>query len=109
MAPRFTWIIGVLVLGLNGASPRIVAQKAGRSAPAALPRIDELNAGWNRLRPGGGTTCAKGKEYYFFVRSGARDKLLVYLQGGGGCTRAENCANDQRYHPDLESQPEPTV
>ena len=39
--------------------------------------------------------CAKGGEYAFSVRPGARDKLLVWFQGGGACWTAEECDGRQ--------------
>lgn len=67
------------------------AQDPPRAKAAALPSFSELRAGWNLLRPGGDTICAKGGEYAFSVRPGARDKLLVWFQGGGACWTAEEC------------------
>jgi hypothetical protein len=67
------------------------AQDPPRSKAAALPTFSELRPGWNLLRPAGETICAKGGEYAFSVRPGARDKLLVWFQGGGACWTAEEC------------------
>lgn len=55
------------------------------SEPAALP------AKWQTIVPGGKTTCSDGSTYRFFVRPGDPDKLLFYLQGGGGCADRERC------------------
>ena len=64
------------------------AQDPQRSNAAALPSFSELRSGWNLLRPGGDTICAQGGEYAFSVRPGARDKLLIWLEGGGACWNA---------------------
>jgi hypothetical protein len=50
-----------------------------------------------------GARCAKGGPWHFWVHRGAADKLLFYLQGGGGCWLKANC--------DLNAQPtfDPTV
>jgi hypothetical protein len=32
-----------------------------------------------------------GSIYRFFVRPGDPDKLMIYLQGGGGCWSRETC------------------
>jgi manganese oxidase len=66
-------------------------------APAPAPAQDvppafaDLSPGWNTIWPVGETVCAHGDEYMFYVRPGARDRLLVYFHGGGGCWDAEGC------------------
>lgn len=44
-----------------------------------------------------GARCATGGPWHFWVRRGAPDKLLFYLQGGGGCW--------EKVHCDLKAQP----
>ena len=68
-----------------------------------MPRLSELNPGWNVLRPGGETKCAKGGEYGFSVRPGATDKLLVWFEGGGACWTAEDCVRERFYRSQLDS------
>ena len=75
------------------------AQDPPRANAAALPGLSELRTGWNVLRPGGETKCAKGGEYAFSVRPGASDKLLVWFEGGGACWRGEQCVREQFYRP----------
>jgi hypothetical protein len=78
------------------------AQDAPRATTAALPSFSELRPGWNLLRPGGETMCAKGGECAFSVRPGAKDKLLVWFQGGGACWTAEECDGRQgNYLPQI--------
>ncbi len=50
-----------------------------------------------------GARCAKGTPWNFWVHRGRPDRLLVYLQGGGGCWDKAHC--------DLKDQPtfDPTV
>ena len=62
-----------------------------------------LAEGWNRLTPGGETTCSDGSEYAFFVRRGDPEKLLIHFEGGGACWTGETC--------DLRARPtyDPTV
>jgi hypothetical protein len=50
-----------------------------------------LNPGWNKIEPGGETTCAHDTPYAYWVHPGARDDLLIYLEGGGGCWSADTC------------------
>ncbi|MEM9408296.1 MAG: pectin acetylesterase-family hydrolase [Acidobacteriota bacterium] len=65
--------------------------------PATPDLLAELGEGWNAIVPGGETTCSDGSEYRFFARKGDPEKLLFYLQGGGGCWTAGTC--------DREGQP----
>lgn len=53
--------------------------------------LSALNLGWNKIEPGGETTCAHGTPYAYWVRPGSRNDLLVYFEGGGGCWNADTC------------------
>jgi Pectinacetylesterase len=48
-------------------------------------------AGWERVVPGGDCQCFDGSEYNFWVREASPDKVVLYLQSGGGCFDAETC------------------
>lgn len=72
------------------------AQASDPPAPAVaavppLPRLGELAPGWNRMEPGGRTSCALGADYAFHVLPGDPDRLAVHFFGGGGCWDAEGC------------------
>ena len=54
-------------------------------------RFSDLDAGWNEFSASGKTTCSDGSPYKFFVRPGASEKLMVYMQGGGGCWTRDSC------------------
>lgn len=56
-----------------------------------LPSLEELEAGWNTLAPGGETTCAYGTEYTFHVRPAESDELLIFFNGGGACWFSQIC------------------
>jgi len=80
------------------------------AVPGSDPwNFDDLEDGWNRLIPGGDTACALGGQYEFYVRPGARDRLLVFLDGGGGCWSRETCEpdSDARYTFEIEQQRRP--
>src|SRR5688572_33342387 len=100
MVNMFIWHRGsrrtrVLPLGLFLAWCAVPASaQDSPRAKSALPAFSELQAGWNELRPGGETKCAKGGEYAFSVRPGAKDKLLVWFEGGGACW-GEECVREQ--------------
>ena len=74
-------------------------------------KFDDLEDGWNRLIPGGDTACALGGQYEFYVRPGARDHLLVFLDGGGGCWSRETCEpdDDAPYTLRIEQQRRPEL
>ena len=73
--------------------------------------FDDLEDGWNRLIPGGDTACALGGRYEFYVRPGARDRLLLFLDGGGGCASRETCEpdDDAPYTLQIEQQRSPEL
>ena len=66
-----------------------------------------LGEGWNTITPGGETTCSDGSEYRFFARKGDPSKLMVYLQGGGGCWNAMTC--DREGDPTYTTQAPPSL
>lgn len=50
-------------------------------------------ATWEKVVPGGDTTCADGSDYAFWVHAAGPDKVVFYLDGGGICFDAASCAN----------------
>ncbi len=56
-----------------------------------LTAIEDMSEGWNTLAPGGDTRCAMGTPYTFHVKPGAREKVMVFLNGGGACWSGQNC------------------
>src|SRR5690554_1932758 len=59
--------------------------------PGAAADFSELQEGWNPIEAGGEAVCSDGSDYRFFVRPGASDKLMFYLEGGGACWAGLNC------------------
>ena len=47
--------------------------------------------GWEEVVPGGDCQCSDGSEFNFWVRESDPAKVVVFLQGGGGCFSAETC------------------
>lgn len=60
-------------------------------ASTGLPSLAELSPGWNRIEPGGETKCARGDQFWFFVRPGTVNKLAIAFDGGGACWDASTC------------------
>jgi pimeloyl-ACP methyl ester carboxylesterase len=48
--------------------------------------------GWQRIAPGGKTSCARGGRYAFWLRRGDPKRVVIFFQGGGGCFDARSCA-----------------
>ncbi|WP_413288084.1 pectin acetylesterase-family hydrolase [Bdellovibrio sp. HCB337] len=54
-------------------------------------------AGWQQIKPGGDTLCARGGEFSFLVRKGDPKKILVSFAGGGACWDDLTCDTDKIY------------
>ena len=61
---------------------------------AAAPDDTGAAAGWERVVPGGDCQCSDGSQFSFWVREANPNKVVFFLQGGGGCFSAETCAPD---------------
>jgi hypothetical protein len=59
---------------------------------AALPDEASAAAGWDQVAPGGDCHCADGSEFAFWERRTDPSKVVLFLDGGGTCTDATNCA-----------------
>lgn len=72
----------------------------------------ELGAQWQRITPGGETSCARGTPFYFFVRGGKVNRLLVSFRGGGACWNASSCAVNEKdtfFADSIEEDHDPTL
>lgn len=88
---RFWLVVIAISSGVSGYS-----QVIQNSSPQSLPSFEDLNEGWNTLKPGGETMCARGTEYEFHVRPASSEKILVVLFGGGACWDAKSCDTSNR-------------
>lgn len=62
------------------------------SRPVPAPTDDE--AGWQRydFAPSeDGPVCLRGTPYTLYVRPGTMNKVVFFLEGGGGCWNDQNC------------------
>jgi Pectinacetylesterase len=59
---------------------------------AASPDGTAAPAGWERIVPGGDCQCSDGSEFSFWVREANPEKVVFFLEAGGGCFSAETCA-----------------
>lgn len=79
------------------------ALPAATSTPTAATvedNVPALDVGWTKIEPGGDTSCSRGTPYYFWVRPGTVNRLLVYFEGGGGCWNYETCQEGSTYFDD---------
>lgn len=53
--------------------------------------LNTLSKGWNRIPGRNGTGCAHDSTFWFRVRPGLPDKVMIFLNGGGACWRAQEC------------------
>lgn len=53
--------------------------------------LKTLGKGWNRIPGRSGTGCAHDSTFAFLVRPGLPDKVMIFLNGGGACWRAQEC------------------
>lgn len=65
----------------------LLTAHAGYAAPA----------GWQELKPGGETLCARGGEFAFLVRKGDPQKIVVSFSGGGACWDDFTCDSNKVY------------
>ncbi len=98
-----TLLLSLLVL--LGACQADAPAEPEAEAPPEL--FANLTDGWNVVEPGGETTCSDGSDYRFFARKGDPAKLMVYLQGGGGCWNAATC--DREGQPTYTTQAPPQL
>jgi hypothetical protein len=59
---------------------------------AASPDETGATAGWQKVVPGGDCECADGSEFAFWERRADPTKVVLFLDGGGGCYDATTCA-----------------
>jgi hypothetical protein len=86
----------VLVMGVLATA--VPASAAERAAP-----------GWQRIEPGGRTSCARGGKFAFWLRRADPKRVVVYFQGGGGCFNVQTCAPGSDWFDDsVEFLDDPT-
>jgi alpha-beta hydrolase superfamily lysophospholipase len=55
---------------------------------------------WQRIEPGGRTSCARGGRYAFWLRRGDPNRVVIFFQGGGGCFDVRSCAPGSTWFDD---------
>ena len=57
-----------------------------------LPTLPALTKGWTQIAPGGDTVCSRGSEFFFIVRKGSVNKVVIDFMGGGACWNETTCS-----------------
>ncbi len=74
-----------------------------------VPQAVAEDGGWFRYdydsTAADGPTCIFGTPYKAYVRPGDSDRVLFYLEGGGGCWNEETCFGDSQFGAKLTSDP----
>lgn len=70
--------------------PRSLVVLAAAALALATPALAKP-ASWSTVKGGAGTVCADGSPFHFHVRRGAKDKVVIFFNGGGACWSAETC------------------
>lgn len=89
--------VGSPPLAAHTPLPTLAAPTTAPPDVSTLPRLADLSEGWNKIDPGGKTTCARGGEYSFSVRKTNSNKVLIYFEGGGSCYDANTCRDGGNY------------
>ena len=85
------------IAGGAGGSAAAEGASPPSSPPSPASHAQSAAPAWQRVDPGGSTTCADGSAYHFFVRDGDSERLTVFFQGGGACWSGATC--DPEGHP----------
>jgi alpha/beta superfamily hydrolase len=56
--------------------------------------------GWQRIEPGGRTSCARGGRFAFWLRRADPKRVVIFFQGGGGCFDVRSCAPGSTWFDD---------
>jgi len=56
------------------------------------PKLPEIAEGWTQVEPGGDTICSRGSKYFFMVRKGSVNKIVIDFMGGGACWNSTTCS-----------------
>ncbi|HSK12458.1 MAG TPA: hypothetical protein VK907_04535, partial [Phnomibacter sp.] len=97
-----TWVFMLPLFYLAPAQPHLDDDNV------SMPSFGGLQEGWNTMKPGGETLCARGTEFVFYVRPASKEKVMVFLYGGGACWDAEGCKEGSGlFVPSIDRQPHP--
>jgi len=76
----------------TSASDTIAETDAGPDEDDVSVVLPDLGEGWTQVAPGGDTICSRGTEYFFMVRKGSVNKIVIDFMGGGACWNDTTCS-----------------
>ena len=91
-APTFVILLALSALSAASCGSDESTEGTPRTGSGGDSGISKLPAGWNTIKPGGATTCARDTEFQYFVRPGTVNRVLVEFRGGGACWNAFTCS-----------------
>ncbi len=80
-----------------------LGQYLGRDVPA--PTQEDAWMRYDFALSDDGPKCLFGTPYKVYVRPGTNDKVLFYLEGGGGCWDEESCFGETQFGAKTTSDP----
>ena len=69
----------------------LLACGSGEEKSVEIGFGDSLDEGWNKIIPGGDTTCSRGSQFAFAVRKGSTPNIVIDFVGGGACWDELTC------------------
>lgn len=80
-------------IAIDSSRPTVGATVVRPSEPPrdTVRPLSTLDKGWNRIPGREGTGCASDTSFAFRVRPALPDKVLIFLNGGGACWKAQDC------------------
>jgi hypothetical protein len=91
-ARTLTALLVLSALPLGGCGSDESTEGGPRTGSGGDPGISKLAPGWNTIKPGGATICARDTEFQYFVRPGTVNRVLVEFRGGGACWNELTCS-----------------
>lgn len=90
---RNTRFSGLLVLLTLFVAPATISAQDTEVTMQGWKCIERIPGIWKKIKLDGGTQCGQGHEYWFWVRCGTVNKLVIFFQGGGFAYNAASCEN----------------
>lgn len=85
-------LIATGLIGLSACTGKINPETSGPTEEITSTATAPVYAtDWVKYVPGGETKCSDGSEFYLLTREGDPEKLVFFLEGGGGCSASGTC------------------
>jgi hypothetical protein len=91
------WILFAKIVFMFSFAAQAAPTKPAVRLAASTPE------GWQQIKTGGETMCARGAEYSFLYRPGDPQKVLVSFGQGGACWDATSCGGNLLFKDTVDS------